>query len=82
MAVSLVVFGLAQPAALASIVDPRLRDVAGEIWGIVIRGLYVQTVLLLVVGVLIALGVWVAGPAPRAVVARTAVRGWWGRLRA
>ncbi len=82
MAVSLVVFGLVQPAALASIVDPRLRDVAGEIWGIVIRGLYVQTVLLLVVGVLIALGVWVAGPAPRAVAARTAVRGWWGRLRA
>ena len=73
MVLSLIGLSLAKPPALASIANPLLRTVAGQAWDIVLRGFVIQTVLLLVVGVLIAVGAWLAGPHRSAVAIRTAV---------
>lgn len=80
MAVTLVLLALAQPMVLTSIADPLIRSLAGEIWDIITRGLVIQTVLLLVVGLLIAAGAALAGPHPRAVAIRTGIRNGLGRL--
>jgi hypothetical protein len=56
MALSLVAFALAQPAVLVLIADPFVRLLAGEIWDVVTRGLIIQTILLLVIGLAIAVG--------------------------
>ncbi len=81
MVLSLIVLALAEPLAVASIADPLLRTVAGQAWGIVLRGFVTQTVLLLLVGVLIAVGAWLAGPHRSAVAIRTAVGEEVGNLR-
>jgi hypothetical protein len=80
MALSLILFGLARPALLISIADPLVRVVAKELWKVVTRGLLIQTIFLLVVGVLLVLGATLAGPSPRAVAIRTAVSDRFGRL--
>ena len=81
MALSLALYVLAQPMVLASVLDPYFRAIAGEIWKTVVRGLYIQSIFLLVVGVLIALGAWLAGSHPRAVATRSTFQGWWNNLR-
>ena len=81
MALSLLAFALAQPAVLVSIADPFVRLLAGEIWDVVVRGLYIQTILILVVGLLLVAGAALAGPSPRAVAIRTGVSDGWGKLR-
>jgi hypothetical protein len=80
MLLSLGGFALVRPAALVSIPDPSVRLLAGEIWDIVVRGLYTQTILILVTGLLLAAGAALSGPSPRAVTNRTRVRGGWERL--
>jgi hypothetical protein len=79
MVLSLIVLALVRPALLSSILDPLMRAVAGEIWTVVTRGLIWQTILILVVGVLIAVGAALAGPHPRAVAFRSSVRERLGR---
>jgi hypothetical protein len=74
MALSLLLFAVARPVFLAAIIDPLVRAVSGELWNIVVRRLLYQTILLLVVGALIAVGAWLAGPHERAVAIRTSVR--------
>jgi hypothetical protein len=79
MGISLILFAVVQPLALSYIPDLRLRTVADEIAGIVLEGLYIQTGLLLILGLLITLGAWLAGPHPWAVWFRTSVRESFGR---
>jgi hypothetical protein len=81
MVLSLVAFALTQPAVLVSIADPFVRLLAGEIWDVVVRGLYVQTLMVLVIGLLLIAGAALAGPSPRAVAIRTGIRKRWKRLR-
>jgi hypothetical protein len=75
MALVLILLAIAQPVVLASIVDPLIRALAGEIWDVILRRLIVQTILVGSVGLLIVLGAWLAGPHARAVAIRTSVRG-------
>jgi hypothetical protein len=70
MTLSLILFALTKPVVLASIADPLFRTVTGAIWDVVTRGLVWQTIFLLVVGVLLAIGAALAGPHPRAVAFR------------
>lgn len=81
MALSLIGFAVAQPLVLISIADPLVRLLAGEIWDVILRGLYIQTIVILVVGLLLVAGAVLAGPAPRAVAIRTGVRQQWDKLR-
>jgi hypothetical protein len=81
MVLSLVVFALVQPIVLAYIVDPLLRLLAGEIVGVVTRGLYIQTIIVLIIGLLFILGAWLAGPSRRAVAIRAGASNGWNRLR-
>ncbi|NIV35432.1 MAG: hypothetical protein GWN58_40045 [Anaerolineae bacterium] len=78
MALVLIVLAIAKPMVLAYIVDPVIRAFGGEIWGLVLRGLIVQTIMVGIVGLIIALVAWLAGPHSRAVAIRTGVRGWIG----
>jgi hypothetical protein len=80
MVLSLIGFALTQPAVLVSIADPFVRLLAGEIWDVVIRGLYVQTILVLVLGLLLIAGAALAGPSPQAIAIRTGVRNRWDRV--
>jgi hypothetical protein len=80
MVLSLVAFALTQPAVLVSIADPFVRLLAGEIWNVVVRGLYVQTILVLVIGLLLIAGAALAGPSPQAIAIRTGFRSGWDRL--
>jgi hypothetical protein len=81
MALSLGAFVVTQPLVLASIADPFVRLLAGEIWDVIVRGLYMQTIVILVVGLLLVAGAALAGPGPRAVAIRTGVRDRWNGLR-
>ena len=80
MVLSLVAFALTQPAVLVSVADPFVRLLAGEIWDVVVRGLYVQTILILVIGLLLIAGAALAGPSPQAIAIRTGVRNGWDRV--
>jgi hypothetical protein len=80
MAVSLIVFALVQPAMLVAIADPFARVLAGEVVGVVTRSLYWQTFLILIIGVLLAVGAALAGPSERAVAIRTGARNAWARI--
>jgi len=79
MGLSLILLALAQPVLLSSILDPLMRAFAGEIWNVITQGLIWQTIFVLVVGVLIAIGAALAGPHPRAVAFRSAVSERLGR---
>lgn len=81
MVLTILLLLVAQPLVLGSIADPLIRTVVGELWDIVLRLLYIQTIVLLVIGFLIALGTVLAGPHPRAVAIRTGASNWWGNLR-
>ena len=51
--------------------DPMARLIGREIWDVVTAGLVTQTIVLMVVGILIAVGAWLAGPNPTAVTFRS-----------
>jgi hypothetical protein len=70
MGLSLIVIAVVQPALVATIVDPLVRSVAGEVVDVLLRGLVIQTILLAIIGILVAVGAALAGPSPRAVAFR------------
>lgn len=74
MVVTLIFLAVAQRLVLASIPDVIVRSVTDEIWDIVLRGLFIQTIWVLIIGVLVAAGAVLAGPQPWAVRIRTGVR--------
>jgi len=76
MVLTLISLAIAQPLVLASITNVLLRPVADEIWCIVLRGLFMQPILLLIAGLLIVFGAVLAGPRLWAVKTRTTVREW------
>jgi hypothetical protein len=78
MLLSLLVFRLVRQGVLNQIVNGLYRAAAEAIWSIVLSGLFTQTIVLLVVGIIIAVGAWLAGPNPRAVATRSAVAGFFG----
>jgi hypothetical protein len=78
MVLVLIVLAISKPVVLAYIVDPVIRAFGGEIWGLILRGLIVQTVIVGIAGLIIALVAWLAGPHSRAVAIRSGVRGWIG----
>lgn len=78
MLLSLLVFRLVRQSVLNQIVNGLYRAAAEAIWSIVLGGLFTQTIVLLVVGLIIAVGAWLAGPNPRAVATRSAVAGFLG----
>jgi hypothetical protein len=80
MVLFLLLLALAQPAVLASIADPLVRTLIGEVWDTVIRGLIVQTIVVLVIGLLVAAGAALAGPHPRAVAIRSGARSQIARM--
>ncbi len=80
MALSLVAFPLAQPAVLVSLADPFVRLLAGEIWDVIARGLYIQTILILIIELVLIAGAALPGPGRRAVAIRTGVRNGWKKL--
>ena len=79
MALSLAAFILAEPAVLSYVTMPILRAVAGEIWKILLRGLAVQTVILALIGALLAVAAWLAGPSTQAAAIRNGVGSWSSR---
>ncbi|MGD2039655.1 MAG: hypothetical protein PVH11_02435 [Anaerolineae bacterium] len=68
------ILALTQPVVLSLIMNPVLRSVLDEIWDVITIGLVWRTIFVLVVGVLIAVAVVLAGPHPRAVAIRSAAR--------
>jgi hypothetical protein len=79
MIISLIAYEVSESWFLVSISDPLLRLIGGGIWNAVINGLITQTIVLIVLGVLLVIGAWVAGPSRSAVSIRTTVQGWTGR---
>jgi hypothetical protein len=81
MILSLLLLAVAKPLVLASIVEPIVRVVAGELWTVVFRLYIIQTFILMIIGFLIAVGAALAGPHPRAVAFRTGAGERWNNLR-
>jgi len=71
MLLSLIAFNFIQSGVQVSITDPLARIIGGEIWNVVTAGLVTQTIVLMVIGILIAVGAWLAGPNPRAITFRS-----------
>ena len=72
MLLTILIYNLAGSWLLVSITDPLVRLFAGEILDIIMNGLLTQTMVLLVIGVLIIVGAWLAGPGKTAVKIRNA----------
>lgn len=79
MVISLIAYEVSESWFLVSITDPLLRLIGGRIWNAVINGLITQTIVLIVLGVLIVIGAWIAGPSRSAVGIRSTVQGWTDR---
>lgn len=62
MGLSLIIFEVAESYAMISISEPLLRTFGREIWDVVTDGLVTQTILLGIVGVIMAIVAWQAGP--------------------
>jgi hypothetical protein len=62
MFISLIFFSGARSSALTSIQDPFLRELGRAIVDVLTHGLMVQTIFLLIVGVLLIIGAWQAAP--------------------
>ena len=58
-----------------SISDPLNKEAASQTWQIVWDGFVIQTVILLVVSILVALTAWEFGPSPQATALRDAIQG-------
>ena len=62
MFISLIVFSGARSSALTSVQDPFLRELGRAILNVLTHGLMVQTLFLMIVGVLLIIGAWQAAP--------------------
>jgi hypothetical protein len=62
MLISLIAFSGVRSSALVSIQDPLLRELARAMINVVTQGLMVQTIFFLIVGFLLVIGGWQAGP--------------------
>jgi hypothetical protein len=62
MVVSLVILQVSRTAVLTSVQNPMLRDLGREIWYVVTHGLMVQTIFLMIAGVLLSIGAWQSAP--------------------
>jgi hypothetical protein len=62
MFISLIFFSGARSSALTSIQDPFLRELGRAIVNVLTHGLMVQTIFLMIVGVLLIIGAWQAAP--------------------
>ncbi len=62
MLVSVIVFSLVRSNILINVADPMLRDLGRQIIYVVTHGLFVQTVFLMIVGILLAIGAWQSTP--------------------
>jgi hypothetical protein len=62
MFISLIIFAGVRSSALASIQDPLLRELGRAIVNVLTHGLMVQTLFLMIVGVLLIIGAWQAAP--------------------
>jgi hypothetical protein len=71
MLISLIIYEVIQSAIFISITDPLASIIGREIWDVVTAGLTTQTILIMVIGILIAVGAWLAGPNPKAVAFRS-----------
>lgn len=78
MALSLLVFGWVRSQILAEVSSELYRDAVEAVWQIITGGLIGQTILLLVIGLAIAAGAFLAGPDRRAVAVRSAVGNFMG----
>lgn len=73
MALSLAILAWVRSQVVAEVSSELYRNAVEAVWEIVIGGLIGQTILLLVIGLAIAAGAFLAGPDRRAVAVRTAV---------
>ncbi len=62
MVISLVILQVSRSAVLTSVQNPMLRDLGREIWYVVTHGLMVQTIFLMIAGVLLSIGAWQSAP--------------------
>ncbi len=62
MLVSVIVFSYLRSNILVNVADPMLRDLGRQIIYVVTHGLFVQTVFLMIVGILLAIGAWQSTP--------------------
>ena len=62
MVFSLVILQVSRSAVLTSVQNPMLRDLGREIWYVVTHGLMVQTIFLMIAGVLLSIGAWQSAP--------------------
>jgi len=62
MFISLIFFSGARSAVLTSVQEPLLRELGRAIVNVLTHGLMVQTIFLLIVGVLLIIGAWQAAP--------------------
>lgn len=62
MFISLIVFAVWRSNAMVAIQDPFLRELGREILNVLTHGLMVQTLFLMIVGVLLIIGAWQAAP--------------------
>lgn len=77
MAISLLVMLIGDPFVTTSVADPVMRSLVTSAWETLLRGLYIQTLLLLIFGLVLAAGAALAGPDSWAEEAREAVSGWF-----
>jgi hypothetical protein len=76
MLLSLLVYQAAESWLLVSIADPLVRLFGGAIWDVITNGLIIQTIVLMIIGLLIIVGAWLMGSNRTAVSIRSKVRGW------
>ena len=62
MLISLIVFSGARSTVLVSIPDPFLRELGRSIFNVLTQGLMVQTIFLMILGIVLLIGGWQAAP--------------------
>jgi hypothetical protein len=62
MLVSVIIFSVVRSNILVNVANPMLRDLGRQIIYVVTHGLFVQTVFLMIVGILLAIGAWQSTP--------------------
>jgi len=76
MLLSLLVYQAAESWLLVSIADPLGRLFGGAIWDVITNGLIIQTIVLMIIGLISIIGAWVMGSSRTAVRIRSKVSGW------
>ena len=62
MGLALILFSVVEAYAMVSISEPLIRELGRAIWDVVTNGLVTQTILLGIIGVVIAIVAWQLGP--------------------